>query len=93
MARDNKRYQQWDRYMTYGLITDGVLFFLYLLFAGLGILWLKIITVILAIGLSLLCLYFLYVSKELLKERSLWMTVGASAVIVCILVSLILNFP
>ena len=93
MAKKQDRYQQMERYMTYALIMDGIIFILYLLFSGLGILWLKIITAILAIGISVLCLYFLYACKELLKDRSLWMTVSASAVIICILVSFILNFP
>lgn len=93
MARNRNRYKQMERYMTYAMIADGVLFILYLLFAGFGITWLKVITAILAILLSGLCLYCLYMSKELLRQRSLWMTVGAAAVIICILASLVLNFP
>ncbi len=93
MGGNRNRYKQMERYMTYAMIADGILFLLYLLYAGLGITWLKVIAAILAILLSGLCLYYLYISKELLRQRSLWMTVAAAAVIICILASLILNFP
>lgn len=93
MAKRRNRYQQLDRYMTYALIADAILFLLFLLFAGSGILWGKILTALVAIGISSLCLYVLYVNNELLRQRSLWMSVGAAAIILCTLVSLILNFP
>ncbi len=93
MAKQNKRYEQMQWYMTYALVADLALFILYLIFAGFGIIWLKAITAILAIILSGACLGFLYLTKELLKRRSLWMSTAAAAIIVCILFSLILNFP
>ncbi len=79
--------------MTYALIADGLLFILYLICAGAGIIWLKVILAILAILLSGLCLAWLFVSRELLRPRSLWMSAAAAAVIVCIVFSLILNYP
>lgn len=79
--------------MTYLLIGDACLFALYLLFAGIGITWLKVTLAILALLLSGLILGYLYLTKELRKPRSLWMTMAAGAVAVCILVSLILRFP
>ena len=93
MAQRNNRYKEMEQYMTYALIADAVLFVLYLICAGSGIIWLKVILAILAITLSGLCLACLYLSRELLRQRSLWMTVCAGAVAICILVSLILNFP
>lgn len=93
MASNRIRYRQMERYMTYALIADAALFLFYLLFAGLGVVWLKAITAVLAIVLSAACLAYLYISRELLRRRSLWMTVGAAAVIVCIVISLLLNFP
>ncbi len=88
-----QRYKQMQMYMLCGLIADVGLFLLYLIFAGFGIIWLKVITAILVILLSLACLAFLYVSKELLRPRSLWMSVAASAIVVCLLFSLVLRFP
>lgn len=93
MANERSRYKQMELYMTAALLIDTTLFVLYLLFALLGIGWLKVITAILAIILSLLCLGYLYLSKELVKRRSLWMTVGAAAVLLCIIFSLVLKYP
>ena len=93
MAKRNNRYKIVDKYMTYALIADGAIFLLYLLFAGFGVLWGKVLFAVLGILLSAACLGFLYLTQELLRKRSLWMTAGAAAVIICILVSLICNIP
>lgn len=87
------KYQQLQWYLTYGIIAAAGLFALYLVFAGFGIIWLKVVTAILAILISFGCLVILYLRKELLRPRSLWMTTAAVAIIVCLLFSLILNFP
>lgn len=93
MAQRSNRYKEMERYMTLALIADAVLFVLYLICAGCGVIWLKVILAILTIALSGLCLAYLYFSKELLRQRSFWMTICAGAVLVCVLASLILNFP
>lgn len=94
MANRRKNpFKELMQYMSYAIITDGILFVVYLIVAGQGIIWLKAITSILAILLSCLCLYVLYKLGELFSQRSLWMTVGAISVIVCTLVSLLLKFP
>lgn len=92
MARNN-RYKEMERYMTYALIADLLLFIFYLIAAGNGIIWLKVILTIFAFLLSGVCLAFLYLTKELLRPRSLWMTAAAGSIFVCILFSLILNYP
>lgn len=89
----NMKYQQLQWYLTYALIAAAGLFALYLVFAGFGIVWLKVITAILAILISFACLAVLYMRKELLRQRSLWMTTAAAAIILCLLFSLVLNFP
>ena len=93
MANRRSRYKIMERNMTCVLIGDSALFLLYLLFAGLGIVWLKIVIAILAILISLACLAFLYLSQELLKKRSLWMSAAAAAIALCTLMSLVLNYP
>ncbi len=93
MAKRPNRYKEMEHYMTYALIADTLLFLLFMIFAGFGVVWLKIILAICAILLSGLCLAFLYITKELLHQRSFWMSVGAAAILVCVLFSLILNFP
>ena len=92
MAKPNS-YQQFERYLTAALIGSAVVFLLYLIFSGMGIIWLKVITAIITILLPCLCLVLLYMTQELLKQRSLWLTTGFLGVFLCTLVSLIANFP
>ena len=89
----NNRYRQLEKLMTSALIADGVLFLLYLIFAACGVIWLKVILALCVILISGGCLTLLYLSKELLRKRSLWMSTAAAAALVCLLFSLILNFP
>ena len=89
--RQPNRYKEMERYMTYALLADLFLFILYLCFAS--IIWLKVILSILIIILSGGSLAYLYITKELLKQRSLWMTAAAGSILICLLFSLILNFP
>lgn len=93
MSKRQSRYKQMEWYMTYALVADLGLFILYLIFAAYGIVWLEAILAILTALLSLGCLGFLYLSRELLRQRSFWMTVGAGAIAVCLLFSLLLNYP
>ena len=76
------RYKDMERGMT-----------ILLVFAGMGILWLKVITAIFAILMPVLCLSFLFLSRELLKQRSLWITMGFFGILICTIVSLIVNYP
>ena len=91
--QSQSRYKQMQFYLTIALIADFALFVLYLIVAGSGIIWLKIVLAVLIFLISLAALAFLYLTKELLRRRSLWMTLGAGAIALCLLFSLILNFP
>ena len=93
MAEKNQRYKILERFMTIALCVDTVLFVFYLITAGNGIVWLKVILTLLCLGISGLILWILYTSKELFRQRSLWITTGAFAIVVCLLFSLLLNFP
>ena len=92
MAKRN-RYREMEKRMTAALIADAVIFVLYLIFAGVGILWLKIVLAVLEILVALGCLALLYLSRELLRPRSLWLSTGFFSLSLCTLVSLILAFP
>ena len=92
MARRN-RYREMEKKMTYVLLGNAAVFVLYMIFAASGIIALKVITAIVAILVSLLCLGYLYMNGEIRRRRSLWMATAAAAVLLCTLVSLILNFP
>ena len=89
----SNRYKDLEKLMTTLLIASAVDFVLFLIFAGTGVIWLKVITAIFAIIMPVLCLALLYMSKELLKQRSLWMTMGFVGVFLCTVVSLIANYP
>lgn len=93
MAGKHNHYKLMERYFTIILCIDTVAFILYMIFAGLGITWLKVILTLGCLGLSAFILWLLYASKELLRQRSLWITAGAVAIIVCLLFSLILHYP
>lgn len=93
MAKRRNRFRDFENLMTKVLLADAAVFILYLICAGAGITALKVITAIIAILGSALCLAYLYLNGEIRKRRSLWMATGAGAVLLCTLVSLILNFP
>ena len=90
---NRSRYKDLEKMMTLLLIASALDFVLYLVFAGAGIVWLKVITAFFAILMPVLCLGFLYMSKELLKQRSLWMSVGFAGIFISTAVSLITRFP
>lgn len=92
MAKRN-RYRQMEQQMTRVLMLDLALFLFYLLFAGLGVTWLKVILSICVVLISAACLAYLYLTQELLRRRSLWMISAAGAIVVCLIFSLILRFP
>ncbi len=92
MAKRN-RYKEMEEMMTRALIGDAVVFALYLLFAARSIIILKVITAIVAGVGSVLCLGFLFMTGEIKKLRSRWMVTGFGAILLCLIVSLILNVP
>lgn len=88
-----KRYKESERIWSYGLIADAAIGVLYLLMAGLGVIWLKWVLAIAAILVSAAGLGSLYLTGELRRQRSLYLTAGFGAVLVVVLFSLILNYP
>ena len=93
MNTKQSRYKRMETVITAVLCVDVLIFLAYLIFAGNGMVGLKIVSTILCFLISGAVLYFLYVTRELLRKRSLWMSLAAACVIVCILFSLILKFP
>ena len=89
----NNRYKEMERTMTKALLADGAAFLIYLIAAGNGVTWLKVVTAICAIVVSLGALALLFLSRELLKKRSLWLSTGFFSVFMCVLASLILAYP
>ena len=93
MNENQSGYRFFEQFMTIMIFIGLAFFVLYLVFAGTGVLALKIIFAILTILLSGVCLFTLYSSKELLKPRSLWLTAAFCSLIICTVVSLLCNFP
>ena len=87
------RYKTIEKYLTYTLLADTAVFALFLLFSGLGVIALKVITAILCIGASGLSLAYLYMIGETKKRRSRWIVLGFAGILLCLFVSLILKYP
>lgn len=93
MDRNKTRYKKMETIMTAVLCLDAVIFLAYLIFAGMGMVGLKVTAAVLCFLISGAVLYFLFMTRELLRRRSIWMTVAAVCVILCVLASLLLRFP
>ena len=90
---NRRRYKDVERVLTQILLGEVVVFILYLIFAGLGLLALKVFTSIVIAAASVLCLGFLYMCREMFKRRSRWLVFGFGALLFLLLVSLLLNYP
>ena len=93
MDRKRARYKRLETMITAILCLDVILFLAYLVFAGIGILGWKITAAVLCFLISGYVLYSLFMTRELLRRRSLWMTLAAICLIICVLASLLLKFP
>ncbi len=90
---NRRRYKDVERILTQILLGELAVFVLYLIFAGVGVIALKVITAILIIAASALCIGFLVLCGEAVKRRSRWLVMGFGAIALLLLVSLILNYP
>ena len=93
MSQRKTRFRDFERYITLCLTIATILFFFFLSAAGSGNVGFKVFLAILTVTDCGYCLWLLYKKQELLRRRSLWMNVWAACVILCILASIILNFP
>ena len=93
MTQRKNRFCDFERYITICLTIATILFIVFLSAAGSGNVGLKIFLAILSAADCGYCLWLLYKKQELLRRRSLWMSVWAVCLILCILASIILNFP
>lgn len=91
--RSRNRYREMENLMTKIILGDALVFILYLVCAGLGWSVLKVITAIIAIFGSLLCVGWLYLTGEFTRRRSLWMVTAFICILICVVVSLVLNYP
>ena len=88
-----RRYKDIERFLTQVLIADAAVFVLYMVFAGMGFGFLKITATVLCLLASIACLALLYMTGEMKKARSRWLVLGFGSIVLCLLVSLLLNYP
>ena len=91
--RSRNRYREMENMMSKIILADVLVFILYLVCAGFAWHVLKVITAIIAIFGSLLCVGWLYLTGEFPRRRSLWMVTAFICIALCVLFSLILNYP
>jgi len=87
------RYREMENLMTKILLGDALVFLLYLLCAGKGWIIFKVISAIIAIFGSLLCVGWLYLTGEFTRRRSLWMVTAFICIVICVVVSVLLGYP
>ncbi len=88
-----RRYKDIERFLTQILIADTAVFVLYLFFAGFGLTFWKVTATVLMIVASVACLALLYMTGEMKKARSRWLVLGFVCILLCLLFSLVLNYP
>ena len=91
--RSRNRYREMEKNMTRIILGDALVFILYLICAGFGWSVLKVITAIIAIFGSVLCVGWLYLTGEFSRRRSLWMVTAFICIAICVVVSLVLGYP
>ena len=91
--RSRNRYREMESLMTKIILGDVLMFILYLVCAGLGWSVLKVITAIISIFGSVLCVGWLYLTGEIRRRRSLWMVTAFICILICVVVSLLLGYP
>lgn len=88
-----RSYRQLERTLIVAVLADVGVYLLYLLFAGLGIVWLKLTLAVVGIAAGILGCAFLVLIDEHKHRRSRWVLCAFGAIAVCIVVSLITRFP
>ena len=93
MDPKNRQFKDLETFLSVLIIVMLVLFVFYLFMAGGGQLLLKIISAVLIFAICGFGLWLLVNSKELLRQRSIWMTLSFLSGIICTLVSLLAGYP
>lgn len=93
MEPNKRQYKDLEMFLTILIITMLVLFIFYLMMAGKGQTVLKFLSAILIFCTSGFGLWLLYSSKELLRQRSIWMTLSFLSGFICTFVSLLTAYP
>ena len=92
MARED-HHPRFSALMGRGLLIDFILFLLYWFSAAADANVLSIVLGVATLVLSIAALVYLVICRELLRNRSLWLSCGFFAIGICLIVSLILAYP
>ena len=90
---NRRRYKDVERILTQILLAETAVFILFMIFAGVGVAALKVVTAVLVAITSALALGFLYMCGEMFKRRSRWLVFGFASLLILLIVSLVLNYP
>ena len=93
MEQQNRRFKDLEMFLSVLIFAMIALFIFYLITAGNGQIVLKVISAVLIGCISGFGLWLLYSSKELLRQRSIWMTLSFLSGVICTLVSLLTGYP
>ena len=93
MDQQKRQYKDLEMFLTILIFTMLALFLFYLVMAGNGQSVLKILSAVLIFCVSGFGLWLLHGSKELLRQRSIWMTLSFLSGSICTLVSLLTAYP
>ncbi len=93
MKEKKDRYQELETMLTVFVILDLLLFIGYLATAIAAVTVAKILCAVFAILVAGYGLWVLYNTRELTKQRSLWLTCAFGGILLCTAVSLLCNFP
>lgn len=93
MKSGNKPNNNSRRAAMYALAASAGSFVVFLIASASHTPAVKFFTAISVLLLSSLSLIILYHTKELLRGRSLWISIGAFSILVCTVISLLLGYP
>ena len=93
MGKRNSKYKQLERFLSFFLVISLLFFLFFLLFSGMGLGFLKILSMILCFLSSGTGLWMLFRTREMFRSRSLWLTCSFGSVILLTLISLICRYP
>ncbi len=93
MAENKNRYQQLEQVLTIFVVLDLFFFLGYLIAALATLLWLKILLLVLALLVSALGIALLCSTREIKRPRSRWIVYALVCIPLCIIVSMICQFP
>lgn len=93
MEQKNNRFRDLEQFLTILIFAMTAIFIFYLFMAGSGMAVLKVIAVVLIAAIAAFGLWLLVKSRELLRQRSIWMTLSFVCCLICTLVSLLTGYP